>query len=212
MPLDFSKEEKGWAKGFLRIAGIDEAGRGPLAGPVVSAAVVFPAHTRLEGLNDSKKITPKKREILFEEIMKIADVGVSVISHEIIDKINIYQATRLAMREAVGKLREKPQCLLIDGNMRIDHPLPQQAIVAGDAQAASIAAASIVAKVTRDRLMVEYDKEYPLYGFKGHKGYGAKTHVDAIRQHGLSPIHRRSFKVKSLEAEKLALSRPASAE
>ncbi len=199
MGLDFSKEEKGWSQGFLKIAGVDEAGRGPLAGPVVAAAVVFPSGSRLEGLDDSKKISPKKREILFCEILKLADVGIGIVSEKVIDKINILQAARQAMKEAVEALKSDPDCLLIDGNVRINLPHKQQTIVHGDALVASIAAASIVAKVTRDRLMVEYHAQYPEYGFDGHKGYPAPIHIEAIKKLGLSPIHRRSFKVRSLE-------------
>lgn len=184
--------------GFSRIAGVDEAGRGPLAGPVVAAAVIFPANSRFEGLNDSKKITPKKREPLYEEIRGVADVGVGIISAAIIDDINIFQATRLAMKEAVENLVKKPDCLLVDGKIKLDLPYKQQGIISGDAQVASIAAASIIAKVTRDRLMIKYHDQYPQYGFDSHKGYGSKKHMEAMREHGLSPIHRRSFKPKSL--------------
>jgi ribonuclease HII len=196
--LDFSKEEKGWSQGFLKIAGVDEAGRGPLAGPVVAAAVVFPPDTWLEGLDDSKKISPKKREVLFDRIQAIADVGIGIVSEKIIDKINILQAARLAMKEAVGNLTHIPDCLLIDGNCRIDLALKQQTIVQGDARVASIAAASIIAKVTRDRLMMDYHKQFPNYGFDQHKGYPSPSHIEAIRQNGFSPIHRKTFRVKSL--------------
>jgi ribonuclease HII len=196
--LDFSKEEKGWSQGFLKIAGVDEAGRGPLAGPVVAAAVVFPAGTRLEGLDDSKKISPKKREVLFGLIQSIADVGIGIVSEKIIDQINILQAARLAMRAAVQNLKVTPDCLLIDGNSRIDLALKQQTIVQGDALVASIAAASIIAKVTRDRLMMDYHKQFPDYGFDQHKGYPSPSHIAAIRQNGFSPIHRKTFRVKSL--------------
>jgi len=198
--LDFSKEEKGWSQGFLKIAGVDEAGRGPLAGPVVAAAVIFPQGSCLEGLDDSKKLSPKKRESLFDEIRGIAHVGIGIISEKIIDKINILQAARLAMKTAVEELGEAPDCLLIDGNSRIDLPYKQQTIIQGDGLVASIAAASIIAKVTRDRIMLRYHLEYPEYGFDRHKGYPAPLHLEAIRQRGLSPIHRRSFKVKSLES------------
>ena len=197
MGLDFSKEEKGWSQGFLRIAGVDEAGRGPLAGPVVAAAVVFLPGTTLQGLNDSKKVSPKKREALFDAIFQIADVGVGIVSEKIIDKINILQAARLAMKQAVENLKAVPECVLIDGNVRIAVALPQQTIVQGDGKVASIAAASIIAKVTRDRLMVDYHKQYPEYGFDQHKGYPSPQHVEVIRRIGLSPIHRLSFKVKS---------------
>jgi ribonuclease HII len=197
--LDFFREQEAWSRGFLRLAGVDEAGRGPLAGPVVAAAVVFPPGTELEGLNDSKKFSPKKRESLFETIQKLADFGIGIISERVIDQVNIYQATRLAMKEAIERLPKPPDHLLIDGNMTLDLPLSQEAIVQGDAKVASIAAASILAKVTRDRLMLEYHTQYPLYGFDRHKGYPSAKHIEAIHQYGLSPIHRRSFRVRPLE-------------
>lgn len=199
MALDFFREQEAWSRGFLRLAGVDEAGRGPLAGPVVAAAVVFPPGTELEGLNDSKKFSPKKRESLFETIQKLADFGIGIISERVIDQVNIYQATRLAMKEAIERLPKPPDHLLIDGNMTLDLPLSQEAIVQGDAKVASIAAASILAKVTRDRLMLEYHTQYPLYGFDRHKGYPSAKHIEAIHQYGLSPIHRRSFRVRPLE-------------
>jgi ribonuclease HII len=202
MALDFAKEEKGWSMGFTNIVGIDEAGRGPLAGPVVAAAIIFPVNIRFEGLNDSKKITPKKRESLYEEIRGVADVGVGIISAGQIDEINIFQATRLAMKEAVENLMKKPDCLLVDGRIKLDLPYKQQGIVSGDAQVASIAAASIIAKVTRDRLMIKYHEQYPEYGFDSHKGYGSKKHIEAIRKNGLSPIHRKTFQVKALKSFK----------
>jgi len=192
--LDFSKEEKGWSLGYSKIAGVDEAGRGPLAGPVVAAAVTFPTGFNLAGLQDSKKLSVKKREELFESIQASADVGIGIISHKKIDQINILQAARLAMREAVSKLKEKPDCVLIDGNMKIDVLIPQQPIVRGDSQVASIAAASIIAKVTRDRLMTEYHESYPEYGFNQHKGYPTLFHRKVLRQKGPSPIHRLSFR------------------
>ncbi len=198
MSLDFAKEQAGWSKGFLNIAGVDEAGRGPLAGPVVAASVIFPQDTDFPGLNDSKKISKKKREMLFEEIKKIADVGIGIVSHEVIDKINIYQAARLAMKQAVENLTKTPHCLLVDGKMRLDLSYPQQAIISGDAEVASIAAASIIAKVTRDRLMIELHEKYPVYGFDSHKGYGSKKHIEVLKQHGLSPVHRKSFRPRAL--------------
>jgi ribonuclease HII len=199
MTLDFAKEKAGWSKGFLNIAGIDEAGRGPLAGPVVAAAVIFPPKSGFAGLNDSKKLSAKKREALFDEIKGAADVGVGIVSAPKIDEVNIFQATRLAMKEAVEGLAGRPDCLLIDGNIRLDLSLRQQSIKGGDGEVASIAAASIIAKVTRDRLMIKYHQQYPQYGFDSHKGYGSKKHMEALREHGLSPIHRKSFKPKALE-------------
>jgi ribonuclease HII len=196
--LDFTKEKNGWSKGYRYIVGIDEAGRGPLAGPVVAAAVIFPENSFLDGLDDSKKLTPKKRAYLFDQIKELASVGIGIISPKKIDEINIYQATRLAMKTAAEDLNVIPDCLLIDGNTKIDMAYPQQTIVKGDSKVASIAAASVIAKVTRDRIMEEYHKEMPQYGFDGHKGYPSKGHIEAIREHGYSSIHRRSFKPKAL--------------
>lgn len=176
------------------MAGIDEAGRGPLAGPVVAAAVVFPRACATPGVKDSKLLSNTQREILFSEIMETAlAVGVGVMSHEVIDRINILQATFLAMHEAVRQLGIRPHYLLVDGNRFLGTGIPFQTIVRGDAQCTSIAAASIVAKVTRDRMMVEFDTHFPGYGFARHKGYPTREHCAAIRRLGYSPIHRRSF-------------------
>ena len=176
------------------ICGIDEVGRGPLAGPVVSAAVILPLGHGIIGLKDSKKISPKIREELFEQIIKISDVGIGVVSSRQIDKINILQAARLAMKQAVETLKITPGLLLIDGNQKIDSTLNQWAIVKGDSRSLSIAAASVLAKVTRDRIMDGYHKLYPQYEFNRHKGYGTRLHRNLIQEHGPCPIHRSTFK------------------
>jgi ribonuclease HII len=194
--LDFGFERKYWKDGVDFVAGVDEAGRGPLAGPVVAAAVVFPREVWIHGVDDSKKLTAARREELFEVITRCAlSVGVGIVSHESIDQINIYQASMLAMREAIARLDPKPTQLLIDGPRFIGDGTPYAAITDGDARCFAIAAASIVAKVTRDRLMIEYDKVYPQYGFHRHKGYCTPEHVDAIHRFGRCAIHRRSFRV-----------------
>ncbi|MBL0225399.1 MAG: ribonuclease HII [Geobacteraceae bacterium] len=181
-------------KGFQLVAGIDEAGRGPLAGPVVAAAVILPAGLVIPGVNDSKKLSPDTRERLFDIIMAQARaVGVGMGSPELIDRINILQATRQAMLTAVAQLDPQPDYLLIDGISTIDSPIPQKTIKKGDSLSLSIAAASIIAKVTRDRLMRELDRVHPGYGFSGHKGYGSASHMEAIRRLGPSPAHRLSF-------------------
>lgn len=176
------------------ICGIDEAGRGPLAGPVVAGAVILPKDCQIRYLNDSKQLSKKKREQLYDEIMeKALAVGVGMASPARIDEINILQATYEAMREAIGKLSEKPAVLLNDAVRIPGVEIRQVPIIKGDAKSLSIAAASIIAKVTRDRLMEEYDKIMPEYGFAGHKGYGSAAHIEAIRTYGPSPIHRTSF-------------------
>lgn len=194
-PLDTLKFEKtAHSNGFTYVAGIDEAGRGPLAGPVMAAAVILPAGLSIIGVDDSKKLTPDKREKLFEIIMAQAlAVGVGIMSPAEIDRINILQATRHAMRAAVQQLSPRPDYLLIDGISTIDSTIPQKTIKKGDSLSLSIAAASIIAKVTRDRFMIEMDSNYPGYGFSGHKGYGSAAHLDAIRRLGPSPIHRLTF-------------------
>ncbi len=195
-------EQKYWDLGILHIAGIDEAGRGPLAGPVVASAVIFPQGVLIDGVNDSKKLTEKKREELFHFIYeKALAVGIGIVSHDVIDKINILQASFLAMNKALALLKIKPQQLLVDGNFFRHETYPVENIIKGDSLSHSIAAASIIAKVTRDALMVELHEQYPQYGFAKHKGYGTKAHIDAIRQHGYSPIHRRSFHVDKLESK-----------
>jgi len=183
-----------WGKGIRTIAGIDEAGRGPLAGPVVAAAVIFPEGTHIPGVDDSKKLSEKKREELFLRIKEQAlSVGVGIVGHETIDRINILQATILAMHKAVDELNVKPDYLIVDGNSFRHETYPYQNIIDGDAKCFTIAAASIVAKVTRDELMREYHARYPLYGFAQNKGYGTKQHIEAIRRYGVCDIHRRSF-------------------
>lgn len=186
-----------WEKGVQHIAGIDEAGRGPLAGPVVAAAVIFPPGIFIAGINDSKKLTAKQRENLFPVIQNNAlDFSTGLVDEKEIDRVNILQASYRAMRMAIGKLSIHPNHLLIDGRPLPEKFYPQTAIEGGDRKSFSIAAASIIAKVTRDRLMIEYDKQYPQYGFARHKGYGTKAHVEAIHQHGFCDIHRKTFHVK----------------
>jgi ribonuclease HII len=187
-------ETRLWERGLTSIAGIDEAGRGPLAGPVVAAAVVFPQGFFHAGVDDSKKLSPAKRETLYHVIRENAlALGVGIADHLTIDRVNILNATFQAMHEAVRALPGKPEFLLIDGNRFRGGEIPFALIVDGDAHSFSIAAASIIAKVTRDRIMEQYDREYPGYGFARHKGYGTPQHCDAIARLGLCPIHRRSF-------------------
>lgn len=181
--------------GFARIAGVDEAGRGPLAGPVVASAVVLPPSFNVPGVDDSKKISVKKRESLYEAILtEAADVGVGIVDADEIDRINILQASLLAMAKAVDSITPAPDYLLIDGTFQIDTLLPQKTIPKGDGLSISIAAASIIAKVTRDRLMEKYHRLYPAYNFLKHKGYPTKAHREAIKEHGCCPIHRKTFK------------------
>ncbi len=189
-------EDQEREKGRKIICGIDEAGRGPLAGPVVAAAVVLPEGTKILYANDSKKLTAKKRDELFNEIIdKALSVGVGIASPERIDEINILQATYEAMREAVSKLSVVPDVSLNDAVTIPKLNIPQVPIIKGDAKSLSIACASIIAKVTRDRMMEEYDKLYPEYGFAGHKGYGSADHYAALKKYGACPIHRRSFRL-----------------
>ena len=188
-------ETKASHQGFNNIAGIDEAGRGPLAGPVVAAAVILLSKINIPELNDSKKLSPKKREELFPKIQEMSVAfSVAVIDQEVIDEINILQAARLAMKKAVETLKITPGLLLIDGNQKIDSNLNQWAIVKGDSRSLSIAAASVLAKVTRDRIMDDYHKLYPQYGFDRHKGYGTKLHRNQIQEYGPCPVHRKTFK------------------
>lgn len=176
------------------ICGVDEAGRGPLAGPVVAAAVILPAGYIPEGLNDSKKVSPKKREKLFDEICaRAVAYGIGMASPAEIDEINILNAAMLAMRRAIEAMAVTPDLALVDGNVVRNFPVEGVAIIGGDAKSPSIAAASILAKVTRDRLCIEMDAEYPEYGFAVHKGYPTKAHMEAVRTHGPSPIHRKTF-------------------
>ena len=179
---------------YTCICGIDEAGRGPLAGPVVAGAVILPEDCEILYLNDSKKLSAARREELYDEIMeKAVSVGVGMASPARIDEINILQATYEAMRQAVGQLKAKPELLLNDAVTIPDIVIPQVPIIKGDAKSVSIAAASIIAKVTRDRLMVQYDEILPGYGFAQNKGYGSKEHIEALKSLGPTPIHRRSF-------------------
>ena len=189
---DYEKAKK--ELGYTAICGCDEAGRGPLCGPVVAAAVILPDDVEIDGLNDSKKLTEKRREALFDVIKeKAIAYAIAEASPAEIDEINILNASMLAMRRAVEALPVKADFALIDGNCSRGFIIPTETVVKGDAKSASIAAASILAKVTRDRICIEQDKEYPEYGIAKHKGYPTKDHMDAVREHGPSPIHRRSF-------------------
>jgi len=186
------------AMGYRFIAGIDEAGRGPLAGPVVAASVILKNYNFSVKIDDSKRLSPLARERAYGEISQKAFVGIGIVPEDAIDKINIYQATMLAMRISILNLDVKPDFLLIDGNMNLSIETEQVAIVCGDQKSLSIACASIMAKVTRDRLLKFYDNIFPGYGFSQHKGYGTKSHIKAITHKGLSAIHRRSFHVESV--------------
>lgn len=197
-------ERELWGQGMARIAGIDEVGRGCLFGDVVAAAVIMPAGVEIEEINDSKKLSEKKREYCFEKIRELAvAIGVGRVSAGQIDDINIKQAARLAMKLALEQLLVEPDYLLIDAE-RVDCSIPQLSIVKGDQLSQSIAAASIVAKVTRDRLCVEWDRMYPEYGIAGHKGYATALHRDQIKRFGASPLHRRSF-LRNIEHEQMTL-------
>ncbi|OGT99431.1 MAG: ribonuclease HII [Geobacteraceae bacterium GWC2_48_7] len=195
VPVDMlAFERRARLRGHMLIAGIDEAGRGPLAGPVVAAAVILPPELYLEGVNDSKKLSPQKRECLYDVIMNQAiSVGIGIGTPELIDQINILQATRYAMCQAVEQLIPAPDYLLIDGITQIAVSRPQKTIIKGDSLSLSIAAASIIAKVTRDRMMTELDSIHPGYGFAAHKGYGCSSHMDAIRRLGPTAVHRFTF-------------------
>jgi len=180
--------------GYVLIAGVDEAGRGPLAGPVVAGCVILKPGQQIPGVNDSKKLTEKQRDLLCQVICSgAADFGVGIVDAGEIDRINILQAAKKAMLLAVQDLNNPPDYLLLDA-MTIDMNIPQKSLIKGDARSASIAAGSILAKTTRDRIMLGYHSKYPEFGFDGHKGYGAKSHLDALRRHGPCPIHRLSFK------------------
>jgi ribonuclease HII len=182
-------------EGYRLVAGLDEAGRGALAGPVVAAAVVLPPDLHLEAVDDSKRLRPEVRDALFEVIQRTAlGVGIGYISAEVIDRVNIRRGTLLAMQAAIEALPQQPEYLLIDGRDGLTSPLPQRSVVHGDQIVGSIAAASIVAKVARDRLMQAYNVQFPRYGFAQHKGYGTAAHLLALRQLGPSPIHRRTFR------------------
>ncbi len=184
-----------YKSGAKYICGIDEAGRGPLAGPVCAAAVILPKDILIDGINDSKKLSPKKRELLYDEITEKASAwACEFVFQDVIDKINIRQATHLAMQKAVNALEIKPDVLIIDGNDGIEFAdIKSKYIIKGDTKSQTIAAASIIAKVTRDRYMTELAKAYPQYGFEKHKGYGTKAHCEAIREYGVSEVHRKSF-------------------
>ena len=195
MACDFTRERALRARGFLLVAGVDEAGRGPLAGPVVAAAVILPDGFELDGLNDSKKVAPKKRATLHAKLTAQAEVlwAVAEACVEEIDRLNILRATHLAMARALDALPRRPDHALVDGLPVRGLPVEHTALVEGDALSLSIAAASIIAKVTRDRLMTDLDAEYPQYGFARHKGYGVREHLEALRNHGPCPVHRRTF-------------------
>ena len=192
-------EKELYTQGIDLIAGVDEVGRGPLAGPVVAAAVILPKACKIPGLNDSKKIPKSKHKEIYEAVLQNAiAIGIGVKDNQVIDQVNIYEATKLAMMEAIGQLEPQPQHLLIDA-MRLDLPIPQTSIIKGDANSLSIAAASIVAKVTRDQMMEEFDCEYPGYDFTQNAGYGTANHLAGLHKLGVTPIHRRSFEpVKSM--------------
>jgi ribonuclease HII len=198
--LEFERDL--WAREFTLVAGVDEAGRGPLAGPVVAAAVILPAtwanggfDTRLNDLNDSKQLTEAQREHFFQIITTHSDLrsAIAVVDAATIDRINILQATHRAMNDALARLQPQPQYVLVDGRPVKSMTLPQTALVKGDSRSYSIAAASVLAKVTRDRMMLDYHQQFPTYGFAEHKGYGTPQHLAAIDKHGPCPIHRRSF-------------------
>ena len=194
-------EKELYAQGIQLIAGVDEVGRGPLAGPVVAAAVILPENCKIPGLNDSKKIPKSKHQAIYQAVLDQAlSVGIGVKDNQVIDQVNIYEATKLAMLEAIQELDQQPQHLLIDA-MKLDLPISQTSIIKGDANSLSIAAASIVAKVTRDQMMAAYDKEYPGYDFAQNAGYGTTKHLEGLEKQGVSPIHRRSFEpIKSMTA------------
>lgn len=195
-------EDSFYSQGYQVICGVDEAGRGPLAGPVCAAAVILPKHLDIPGLTDSKKLTDKKRRELFPLIQERAVAyGIGLASQEEIDEINILQATFLAMERALAQLQVRPDLALIDGNREREFGVPVQTVVKGDSLSANIAAASVLAKVTRDDLMMELAQQCPQYGFEIHKGYGTKAHYEALRQYGASPIHRKSF-LKKFYGEK----------
>ena len=185
-----------YRRGYTVIAGVDEAGRGPLAGPVVAAAVILPRGYRNGEIRDSKELTPRKRQRLHEVIRRDAlAVGLGVVEPSVIDRVNILRAALMAMEEAVAGLAARPDFLLVDGVHRLDVPIPQEVIIRGDSLSLSVASASIIAKVSRDRIMEIYHHQFPRYNFIRNKGYGTSEHLEAIRRHGLCKIHRRSFRV-----------------
>lgn len=194
--VDLYKYEKElWDNGINNIAGVDEVGRGPLIGPVVTACVILPHDFKLEGLNDSKKLSEKKREEYYDYIIENAlSVSVGMMDEKVIDDVNIYEATKLAMYQAINNSKIKPDHVLIDAMKLEELDIPSTSIIKGDAKSISIAAASVIAKVTRDRMMIELDEKYPMYGFKSHKGYPTKKHVEAIEKYGLIDGYRKTFK------------------
>lgn len=197
--MDYSFEMSAINKGYKSICGVDEAGRGPLAGPVYAAAVILPFGTEIDGLNDSKKLSEKKRDELFDVINKVAiSVSVGVASEKEIDEINILNATFLAMKRAVLGLEFPADYAIIDGNRAPNLEIPAETVVKGDGKVMSVAAASIIAKVSRDRFMLKMAEQYPEYQFENHKGYGTKLHYEMIEKYGVSPIHRKSFLKKIL--------------
>ena len=192
-------EKELYAQGVKLIAGVDEVGRGPLAGPVVAAAVILPKNCKIPGLNDSKKIPKSKHQAIYQAVLDQAlSIGIGVKDNRVIDQVNIYEATKLAMLEAIQELDPQPQHLLIDA-MKLELPISQTSIIKGDANSLSIAAASIVAKVTRDQMMTAYDQDYPGYDFAQNAGYGTTKHLEGLKKQGVTPIHRRSFEpIKSM--------------
>lgn len=195
-------EKELYVQGINLIAGVDEVGRGPLAGPVVAAAVILPKNCKIKGLNDSKKIPKKKHQEIFQAVKDNAlAIAIGIMENHVIDQVNIYEATKLAMREAISQLEPQPEHLLIDA-MKLDLPISQTSIIKGDANSLSIAAASIIAKVTRDELMSKYDQEFPGYDFAQNAGYGTAKHLEGIEKHGVTPIHRTSFEpIKTIVSE-----------
>ncbi len=192
-------EKKYYKEGFTLIAGVDEVGRGPLVGPVVTAAVILPKDYVLKGLTDSKKLSEKKRNYFYDIIKRDAlSIGIGVVSNDKIDEINIYEATKIAMKEAISNLNIKPEVILIDA-MKLDLDIKSESIIKGDLKSQSIAAASVIAKVTRDKMMYELDEKYPMYNFKNNKGYPTKDHVNAIKEYGIIKEHRKSYEpIKSM--------------
>lgn len=195
-------EKELYNKGISFIAGVDEVGRGPLAGPVVAAAVILPKNRKIKGLNDSKKIPKKKHEEIFQAVKDNAlAIGIGIMDNQVIDQVNIYEATKLAMKEAISQLDPQPEHLLIDA-MKLDLPISQTFIIKGDANSLSIAAASIIAKVTRDKIMANYDQEFLGYDFSQNSGYGTAKHLEGIEKYGVTPIHRTSFEpIKTIISE-----------
>jgi len=190
---NYEYERKLRKEGIKLIAGVDEVGRGPLVGPVVAACVILPEKFNLEGLTDSKKLTEKKRDFFFEEIKKQAiSIGIGIKNEDVIDEVNIYEATKLAMKEAIDKCDVKPEHILIDA-MPLELDIPTTSIIKGDLKSITISAASVIAKVTRDRMMYELDEKYPMYEFKKNKGYPTKAHMEAIKEYGIIKQHRKTF-------------------